>query len=260
MVESMNRTPSQGQYRDVANTLRDRIERGDYPRGSRLPTEDDLAAQLGVHRATVNRALKILLAEGLVRIHRGKGTFVTELPPIHRNASERYSKAARERAGGRGAFDAEVTAAGLTPRAETTIRHVTADDPGVPAAVTEHLSGALLVRARKMYANDIPVQLADSYIPAGIAEGTVLQEVDSGVGGMVSRQADLGFPQTQAREVLKVRPPTPEEREFLRMTEDQRVVDLVRIAYSGDRVVEVCVHAQPAHLWVHVYDLPVDPA
>ncbi len=50
-----------------------------------MPSEPELAARYGVTRATVNRAMSILRAEGLVRPERGE-TPVNQLPVIRREA------------------------------------------------------------------------------------------------------------------------------------------------------------------------------
>jgi DNA-binding FadR family transcriptional regulator len=66
---------------EIAELLRRRIMGGELPRGSRLPTERELAEQLGVARATLREALQILKDEGFVRTVRGRsgGTVVTDL-------------------------------------------------------------------------------------------------------------------------------------------------------------------------------------
>ncbi len=46
-----------------------------------LPTERDLAADFGVSRRAVRRALSVLEAEGQVWRRQGKGTFVGPTPP-----------------------------------------------------------------------------------------------------------------------------------------------------------------------------------
>jgi DNA-binding GntR family transcriptional regulator len=58
----------------VARILREKIEAGDY--GPRLPSYHKLADELGVAPMTVQAAIKILKAEGLVYGVPGRGTFV----------------------------------------------------------------------------------------------------------------------------------------------------------------------------------------
>ena len=58
----------------VANALRRRLRR-EYADGGRLPSEHDMAAELGVSRGTVRQALTILQQEGTITRHQGAGTF-----------------------------------------------------------------------------------------------------------------------------------------------------------------------------------------
>jgi GntR family transcriptional regulator len=242
------------QYRQLADLLRSAIERGDYAAGATLPSESDLAAQFSVSRPTVNNALKILRAEGLVRVERGSGTIVREIPEIHRDAVARYTQEARERAGAHGAFDSEIRALGMTPRSKTEVERTV--PPPVIARALGVAEGepSVIVRRRRMYANDVPVQLADSYIPADIAEGTQLAEVDSGPGGIISRFADLGYAQVRITERVRSRRATNEERAFLRLEDDQPVLEVWHTGWTaGNRPVEIAVHTMPAYLWVLDY-------
>jgi GntR family transcriptional regulator len=247
------------QYHEVAARLRDAIASGEYPRGSQLPIEERLAEQLGVHRVTVNRALSILRAEGLVYVRRGRGTFVTEIPSIRRNAVVRYSREARERSGGRGAFDTEITALGHAPRSDVTVSEVV--PPSRVAAIlgVSDQEPTCVRRARLMYADDTPVQIADSYIPLEIAAGTAIEKHDSGPGGIISRFAELGLAQVRITEEINIRPPAPDEAAFLKMTPDQRVYDVTHTGWTaGGRAVEVCLHVMPAHQWHLEYEWPAD--
>ncbi|MBS1884710.1 MAG: winged helix-turn-helix transcriptional regulator, partial [Actinobacteria bacterium] len=65
-------------YIDVAALLRERVEDGQYPPGSRLPAERQLAEELGVSRPTVREALAAMELMGVVDTHAGAGTFVRE--------------------------------------------------------------------------------------------------------------------------------------------------------------------------------------
>ena len=58
----------------VANHLRRQL-RLEYAEGGRLPSENEMAAELGVSRGTVRQALAILQQEGFISRHQGLGTF-----------------------------------------------------------------------------------------------------------------------------------------------------------------------------------------
>lgn len=64
----------------VADTLRRAICAGEYRPGDRLPSENQLCAQLGVSRVSVRAALVQLGTLGLVESRQGEGTFVCRAP------------------------------------------------------------------------------------------------------------------------------------------------------------------------------------
>lgn len=67
-------------YFQVKEYVSSRIRSGEWPSGTRLPSENQLVKELRISRMTVNRALRELMHEGfLSRVH-GVGTFVKELP------------------------------------------------------------------------------------------------------------------------------------------------------------------------------------
>src|SRR5947209_3217771 len=63
-------------YRQIADQIRSLIQTGEYPPGSRLPPERDLARQLGVSRPSVREALIALEVERLVDVRIGSGIYV----------------------------------------------------------------------------------------------------------------------------------------------------------------------------------------
>jgi DNA-binding transcriptional regulator YhcF (GntR family) len=66
----------------VAELLIDKISRGDFPLGSRLPTSRQLAVDLGVHRNTVSKAYRALAEQGIVYSRQGRGTFLIAMPSV----------------------------------------------------------------------------------------------------------------------------------------------------------------------------------
>lgn len=75
-------------YRQIADQVRALVEQGEFPAGTRLPAERDLAQQLGVSRPSVREALIALEVEGLVEVRMGSGIYVREQPaaPAARSA------------------------------------------------------------------------------------------------------------------------------------------------------------------------------
>ena len=69
-------------YATVKASLRERIARGGWQPGTRLPSERELVQEFGCARMTVHRALRELEEEGLIERRQGSGSFVAELHPI----------------------------------------------------------------------------------------------------------------------------------------------------------------------------------
>ncbi len=63
-------------YRQLAETLRTAIARGDYPVGGQLPPELELAQTHAVSRHTARDAIRLLTESGLIERRRGAGTTV----------------------------------------------------------------------------------------------------------------------------------------------------------------------------------------
>jgi len=71
-------------YQQIAEQLRGLIQGGEFPVGSRLPPERDLAARMGVSRPSVREALIALEVEGLVEVRMSAGIFVTAREAVRR--------------------------------------------------------------------------------------------------------------------------------------------------------------------------------
>src|ERR1039457_5914994 len=69
-------------YAQVITEVQRRIESGEYPPGSLLPSEHQLSAEFGIARPTVVRALRVLRQEGWIDTQQGKGSFVRGRPAL----------------------------------------------------------------------------------------------------------------------------------------------------------------------------------
>src|SRR5690349_24674304 len=62
----------------IVKQVRDLIQTGDLPLGSKLPPERELAQRLSVSRASLRQAMKALESMGLIVARVGVGNFVRE--------------------------------------------------------------------------------------------------------------------------------------------------------------------------------------
>lgn len=65
-------------YKQVKNSITEKIRSGELHSGFKMPTERELSEQLRISRNTVSAAYKELEKDGLLTSHQGKGTFVAE--------------------------------------------------------------------------------------------------------------------------------------------------------------------------------------
>lgn len=250
-------------YRHVADQIRTAIDQGVYTPGAPMPGDKTLADQYETNRGTIGQAVRLLLAEGYL-IKKGRNYAVSPLlKKILRDANVRYRKPNREQgsdgAPSRGAFASEVRALGMRAGSDVTVDRVAPPEHVAELLGVSSTEASVLSRARRMTADDVPVQLATSYVPGEIGFGSVLENVDTGPGGMISRLAELGYPQTDVTEEINVRTPTAEEVDVLQLAEDARVYELLHVARTAEgRAVEVAVHVMPTHQWTLRYGWSID--
>ena len=68
-------------YRQIAAILLRRIESGQYPPDTRIPTESELVEAFEVARTTARRAIAVLREEGLIYTVSQRGSYVTRKSP-----------------------------------------------------------------------------------------------------------------------------------------------------------------------------------
>jgi len=93
-MKQADRSGNAPKYGVVANALRQRIGRGLWPAGTRVPSLLALAEEFGVARLTARQAVQLLVDEGLLDARRGSGTVVTGQPRAVKNIQVQTTLAA----------------------------------------------------------------------------------------------------------------------------------------------------------------------
>lgn len=250
-VDKASDTPA---FKQIAAELRGAIGEGHLSPGDKVPSESQLMEHFGVARMTVRQALSELRAEGLLVAEHGRGVFVRERPVVRRVASDRFAR--RHREAGQAAFIAEAEGVGAPSVDEIQVGQESASAE-VREALQLSARSRVISRHRRYLMDGQPVELASSYIPASIAKGTPIEQVDTGPGGVYARLEEAGHTLAEFTEEVGARMPTPEERRRLRLPAGTPVLTVRRVAFdTGGRRVELTDTVKAAPSYVLEYRFP----
>lgn len=208
-------------YAQVIAELQRRIENGEYPPGSLLPSENQLSAEFSIARPTVVRALRILRSEGWIETQQGKGSFVRGRPalagitPTRRGQAEMDRDEARE--------DGEMVSAGMvTP------------SPRVAALLGTGPETKLGRRQRLRREDGEPSELVTWWVPGQLVEGTDLLGSDPVPGGTRGHLARIkGIRVDHVIEQVSARHPAPTEAKLLGISKTTPLLVLYAVARNA---------------------------
>ncbi|MDN3055743.1 GntR family transcriptional regulator [Streptomyces sp. SRF1] len=248
-------TSDRAVFRQIADALREAIDKGRFREGDKLPSETELVDHFGVSRMTVRNALSLLQQEGLAVSEHGKGVFVRPRPPVRRLASDRFAR--RHRDLGKAAFTVEAEAAGSRPEVDSLEVKEERPSPDISARLGSPRK--VLARRRRYLLDGRPVEFATSYLPLDLARNTPIAQPNPGPGGIYARLEEMGHRLDHFDEEIRARMPSPAEVRTLQLASGVPVIHLVRTAYDSEgRAVEVCDTVMAADAYVLAYQLPAN--
>lgn len=221
---------SQPRYRQVKNHVLANIRSGDWPPGTRVPSENDLAAQFGIARMTANRALQELTRDGCLSRVPGVGTFVKE---SHRSSSLLELRNIADEIAARGRhYDALVIS----------LAKVKADRQ--LAQSFDLKNGAALYALTIVHCEDrVPVQLERRYVNPSVAPFFLRQDFTA-----VTPTAYLlsVAPVDELEHSVKAVLPDRVARKLLRLNSRAPCLELHRTSWSGGKVATCAILTYPA--------------
>ncbi|MFD9564390.1 UTRA domain-containing protein [Streptomyces sp. NPDC059994] len=169
----------------------------------------------------------------------------SSVPYISPNGGDVWGKeaASQGRSGGQ-----RILFAGRSP-APDAVAATFSLEPGAP----------VVLRRRLILLDDVPVELADSYWPLGVATGTALASPGKVKGGAPTLLAELGYTPADIQEAVRTREATKEERESLQMTDPNEWVLTLHRVITGDKgqPYEVFVSVSPGRFGQLNYSMKV---
>ncbi|ADI08264.1 regulatory protein KorSA [Streptomyces bingchenggensis BCW-1] len=253
VLGALDPTSDRAVFRQIADRLREAIDKGRFKEGDKLPSETELVEHFGVSRMTVRNALALLQQEGLAVSEHGKGVFVRPRPPVRRLASDRFAR--RHRDQGKSAFTVEAEAAGSRPEVDSL--EVKEERPTQDIAARLGSPRKVLARRRRYLLDGRPVEFATSYLPLDLARDTPIAQPNPGPGGIYARLEEMGHRLDHFDEEIRARMPSPAEVRTLHLASGVPVIHLIRTAFDAEgRAVEVCDTVMAADAYVLSYQLP----
>lgn len=171
------KNPTQKRSVAVAESLRERLERGEWKPSEKLPSENELALHYGVSRATVRTALRSLDGRGLTVTVHGIGTFATALSSVVAADLHRLESISRtiERMGRR---------PGMRFRS-ISLREVSRHEA---AALSVEPGSVVLALEREVLADDEVVAYGRDAVPRSVFDdGFELRSVDGSLFALLER-------------------------------------------------------------------------
>ena len=223
-------------YNQLASILRQKIEDGEWPPRTPIPSERQLEVLYNISRTTIREAIDHLVRQGYLYREHGRGTFVSP-QKLQKGLMELTS------------FSEDLLKRGIRPG--QIIRAM--DWIEAPAKIAQKLevpTDTRLLRIERIrLGDDVPIGLQTSFL--ALANGQEIREADLLADGSLYRilQERYNIIPSEADETLEVTLATPEEAELLQVVEgaplllnervlfaqDRRPVEYVKILYRGDR-------------------------
>jgi len=201
-------------YAQVIDELRRRIESGEYPPGSLLPSEHQLTEEFQIARPTVVRALRVLRQDGWIETQQGKGSFVRGRPALAGLESVRHGAAELDRDEGREAGE-QVEAGMVKPPAR------------IAALLDAPKDAPMLCRRRLVRQDGEASEVITWWVPAALAEGTDLASPEPLSGGIRAHLARRkGVRIDHVLEQVTARHPAGQETRLLGVTKSAPILAL----------------------------------
>jgi GntR family histidine utilization transcriptional repressor len=210
-------------YATVKTALRERIAKGGWQPGVRLPSERELVTEFGCARMTVHRALRELEAEGLIERRQGSGSYVAELHPISNLLQVRdIAEEIRERG----------------HLHSTRVCSLTREKADVRIAAAMRLArGTSVYRVQLVHLeNGVPIQLEDRHVNPELAPDLMTRDFTAVTPSFVLFEH---APLTEAEQVVEAVLATADQAALLDVAENSALLMVSRRTVSQGAVASI---------------------
>lgn len=202
-------------YYQLKKIVLKKIQSGDFPAGSLIPSERDLGESLNISRMTVRQALNQLVSEGVLYREKGRGTFVSRTKIEQRNIMS---------------FSDSVAKKGLVPT--TKVLHFNKEQIDEDIAnILELKTGEMVyVIKRLRLASGIPIGIEENFLPEKYCPELEKYDLTSSMYKLIKEE--YSYAVSYVDNVIETSKPSREEKEQLGISNNVPVLKISGVNYT----------------------------
>jgi GntR family histidine utilization transcriptional repressor len=194
-----------------------RIQSGEWPDGTKIPSEYELMEICSASRMTVHRALREMQADGLLRRAQGVGSFVQRPKP--RSALLEITDIADD-----------ILARGNAHRAEIEVMARVKADAGLAAAFEMRAGGKIFHSVIVHFENEVAVQLEERFVSPVFAPDYGAQDFSARTTASYLQSVQRAV---QVEHVIQAVSPAPLTQKLLRISAAEPCLELTRRTWTA---------------------------
>ena len=210
-------------YLQLREVVRAKIEDGEYPPGTAIPSENVLAETYGINRLTVRNAIDALVKEGLLKRVQGKGVYV--MVKFERDLEVL------------GGFSQTMNEKNVKSAKKILIRECRVAGEHIARILEIKPDDAIYYIKRLDFADEEAIAIQEIYIPYNLVPN--LEEVDISVFSMFEIYKFYGVNPSRARQTLDLARLTKSDARLMNIDDTQAVFLFSCTTYDDNhRVIE----------------------
>lgn len=209
-------------YIQIKDLIIEKIKRGEYSNGSKLPSERELSRQYGVSRMTARNALNEIVREGWAFRDNVKGTFVKS-PKINRDLTRLtgFSQMLKER--------------GIKPSNKLIKKKIIEADKQIAQSLNLLIGENVYFIERLRCGNDFPIALEYSFIPCKLFDNLLKYDFEiESLYDILEKNYNCNL--IYAKQTLSLSYVDRYEAKMLRLEENAAILLFEGITYDEEKI------------------------
>ncbi|MET9016892.1 GntR family transcriptional regulator [Streptomyces olivaceoviridis] len=249
MQKRSHRHDTTPRVNEIAADLRSRIDAGEFPPGTKLPSTRMLAAHYEISGQAIARVVALLKADGVVEGKQGAGVFVRKWEPLVYRPQSEFKRLPPNVDVFTNLLSGEDRDGSQTIAVSTEL-----PDEAVRARLQLAEGELVAVRRRTSFVDGEPYGTDDSFVALRLVEGSDWMREGSVERGTNAVLAELGHELVKALDEIYVRMPKPAETERLALSPGTPVAELISTGHDAEGKpvqVTVCLLRGDRHVIIY---------